>query len=92
MSPENFFHGNGVSKVFTSRVALIDPAPPNGHDLAVMAAAKNGQAAGARVRAHDYPQAVAHATTPFTGIDGGVRAHPFSLFDTVMRSRLRHRD
>lgn len=90
VSPENFFHGNGVSKVFTSRVALIDPAPPNGHDLAVMAAAKNNR----RLLEQEFGRTITHKLwhTPQPHsralMEEFERTHS-SLFDTVMRSRLR---
>jgi hypothetical protein len=89
--PEDFFHGNGIPKFFTSP-ALIDLEGPNPDDVGVTAAAKNnralieadfGRTISNKLRHTPYPQ-----SRPL--LADFEAAHP-EVFDSVMRSRLRQR-
>ena len=90
VEPEDFFHGNGISKFFTSP-ALLDAGDHDPRDLAVAAAAKNNrdfiEAEFGKTITHKLrhtPQAQVRSV-----IEAFEAAYP-SLFDSVMRSRLRH--
>ena len=87
--PEQFYHGNGLSKVFLS-LAVIDPAPRTDADNAVTAAAKNNRSLMEREFGRTITNKLWHTPQPHSRelmveLEAG---HPM-LFDTVMRSRFR---
>ena len=90
VEPEDFFHGNGISKFFTSP-ALLDASDHDPRDLAVAAAAKNNR----DFIESEFGKTITHKLrhTPQAQVRSVIEAfeaaHP-SLFDAVMRSRLRH--
>ncbi|MFT4216315.1 MAG: Stealth CR1 domain-containing protein [Micropruina sp.] len=88
--PENFFNGVGVSKLFASRVAVIDPGPRTDDDLAVSAAAKNNREFLEREFGRTITHKLWHTPQPHIRslMEQFEQTYP-ELFDTVMRSRFR---
>ncbi|MFT4108174.1 stealth family protein [Propionicimonas sp.] len=88
--PEDFFHGNGISKFFTSP-ALLDIGGHDPGDLAVAAAAKNNRDLIEAEFGRTIVHKLRHTPQPQVRsvIEGFEADHP-ELFDAVMRSRLRH--
>lgn len=90
VTPEDFFHGNGISKFFTSP-ALIDIGGNDPRDLAVTAAAKNNRT----LIESEFSRTITHKLrhTPQPQVRSVIQdfedRHP-DVFDSVMRSRLRH--
>ena len=87
--PEQFFHGNGISKLFTSH-ALIDPAPRSDDDIAVTAAAKNNRSLLEASFGRTITSKLWHTPQPHSRslMEQFEAEHP-DIFDAVMRSRLR---
>jgi hypothetical protein len=90
VQPEDFFHGNGISKFFTSP-ALLDVGGHNPSDLAVAAASKNNRDLIEAEFGRTIVHKLRHTPQPQVRsvIEGFEASHP-ELFDAVMRSRLRH--
>ncbi|MFT3860245.1 stealth family protein [Micropruina sp.] len=90
VQPEDFFHGNGISKFFTSP-ALLDIGGHHPSDLAVAAAAKNNRDLIEAEFGRTIVHKLRHTPQPQVRsvIEGFEAAHP-DLFDSVMRSRLRN--
>lgn len=88
--PDQFFNGAGLSTVFTSRVAVIDPGSRTNADIAVTAAAKNNRALLEREFGRTITHKLWHTPQPHSRSLMGQfeRTHP-DLFATVMRSRFR---
>ncbi len=87
--PEDFFHGNGVSKFFTSP-ALIDVGGHLSDDLAVTAAAKNNRDLIESQFGRTVSNKLRHTPQPQrrSVIEQFEADHP-ELFDRVMRSKFR---
>lgn len=88
--PEDFFHGNGISKFFTSP-ALLDIGDHDPRDLAVAAAGKNNR----DLVEERFGRTITHKLrhTPQPQVRSVIQAFETErpeLFDAVMRSRLRH--
>ena len=88
--PEDFFHGNGISKFFTSP-SLIDYADHESSDLAVTAAAKNNRDWLEAEFGRTITNKLRHTPQPQlrSVLEAFEAAHP-ALFDDVMRSKYRH--
>lgn len=90
VQPEDFFHGNGISKFFTSPALLdIDDHDPN--DLAVAAAGKNNRDLVESRFGRTITNKLRHTPQPqVRSVIESFEAEYPDLFDQVMRSRLRH--
>lgn len=88
--PEDFYHGNGISKFFASP-ALIDAGGHTSDDLAVTAAAKNNRDLIERQFGRTISNKLRHTPQPQCRslLEQFEADHP-ELFDQVMRSRFRH--
>lgn len=87
--PEDFFHGNGIGKFFTSP-AVIDLDDHSPDDLAVTAAAKNNRDLAEAVWSRTITNKLRHTPQPQSRrlLADFENEHP-GVFDTVMRSRFR---
>lgn len=90
--PENFFHGNGISKYFPSP-AVLDVTPRSVRDLAVASAGKRNRELIERDFGRVITNKLRHTPQPQTRrvLDEMEERYP-ELFDSVMRSRFRHPD
>jgi len=89
VQPEDFFHGNRVSKFFTSP-ALLDVGPNDPRDLAVASAAKNNRTLIEAQFGRTITQKLRHTPQPQLRslIERFEADHP-EIFDSVMRSPVR---
>ncbi len=89
--PEDFFHGNGISKFFTSP-SLIDFTGHQASDLAVTAAAKNNRDWLESQAGRTITNKLRHTPQPqVRSVLQSFEAKYPKLFDDVMRSKYRHR-
>ncbi len=90
--PEDFFHGNGLSKFFTS-AALLDLSAHSADDLAVAAAGKNNRDLIEADFGRTITNKLWHTPQPQLRslVEDFEKLHP-ELFDAVMRSAFRHAD
>ena len=90
--PENFFHGNGISKFFPSP-AVLDVTPRSVRDLAVASAGKRNRELIERDFGRTITNKLRHTPQPQTrGVLDEMEGRYPELFDSVMRSRFRHPD
>jgi len=89
---EDFFHANGLSKLFTSQ-SLLDLSAHSVDDLAVAAAGKNNRDLIEADFGRTITNKLWHTPQPQLRavIEEFEAVHP-KLFDDVMRSRFRHSD
>ncbi len=89
VQPEDFFHGNGISKFFTS-LALLDVSAIDPRDMAVTSAAKNNRALIEAEFGRTITNKLRHTPQPQVRpvLEEFEAQHP-EVFDSVMRSPVR---